>query len=74
MCSANHEKGVHDSIGYNGYSTENSPKPSKKSHLVNCPNTNLIRSIERVKQRLHKVFGITLYWIYVDGHKYGDLK
>ena len=49
-------------------------KQPKNIHLVNFPNADLRRDIERVKQKLHTDFGITINWNYMDVHKEDGLK
>ena len=48
----------------------NKSKSNRNIHLVSCPYANIQRAIYRVHQHLDCDHGITLHWIYVEGHMY----
>ena len=56
-------------IGCDGDSTVNVSCYDRDTHPMNGPNVDLRKAIARVKLRLKQEHGITLEWIYVDGHR-----
>ena len=51
----------------------NRAKKSRNSQLVNFYNTDLRRSISRVKQILNTYFGFTIDYMYMGDHNDGEL-
>ena len=60
-------------VGCDGDLVVNGSIHSRKFHPVVCPNPYTQRAIARVKYKLGTESRFTLYWNYVDGHKYKEL-